>query len=226
MKKIRSKKIGAAVIAVLMAALVMTGCKDKQGGEETETSATSLIDTPVSEYNTDTRPIADGDDYAINKINNKSPEDSLPGGYKLISFSEEQQGKLFVNGKSEIIIRAYNYKEDLVEMATWADSACAAIVVSNITSARDTDFGDPENVTVCGFDGIRYENVMIQYTQFGEDNRPIEEGSYRLKGRYYFFFTEQDAYVLMFDTREEDWDEQVKLFEEFVKDLEITKTEY
>ena len=92
--------------------------------------------------------------------------------------------------------------------------------------ARDTDFSEPENVKVCGFDGIRYDNEMIQYFNFDEDGKPLEEGSLRLKGRCYYFYSEQDAYAILFETYEENWDEQVNNFEEFVKDLEITKTEY
>lgn len=235
MKTIYFKKTCAALIAMLLAASIMTGCKDTQDSGETEMSesstSTSLLDIPVSEYNLESRPIEEGDDYAINKINNKSPEDSLPGGYKLMDYSEEDQGKFYLSDKSEIIIRAYNYNEDLLDMATWADSACAAIRVSNITKkAQDTNFEEPENVTVCGFDGIRYDTEIIQYqfskTETDENGNALKEEVFRLRGRNYFFYSDQDAYAIMFDTRAENWDEQVALFEEFVKDLEVTKTEY
>lgn len=245
MKRSRSKKAAAvrtaaALIAMLMAASAMTGCNDKNknGNDVSETSSGTLLpsDSDIMEaaeaYNTETRPLEAGDDYAINKINNKSPEDALPGGYKLVGYTEEQQGKFYISdGKSQIIIRAYNYKEDLVDMAAWADNACANITMLNIISyARDTDFGEPENVKVCGFDGIRYESKMTQYqfseTEFDEKGDPLKIEQYHLRGRYYFFYSDQDAYVIMFDTLEENWDEQSAMFEEFVKDLEVTKTEY
>lgn len=221
------KKTAAAVIAALMTASLMTGCKNGSDDENNDVSDFTAADTTFAEPMTGTRPIENGDDYAINKINNKSPENSLPGGYKLFDFKEKDQGKFYLADKSQIIIRAYNYKEDLQDMATWADSACANIKISNIMMyARDTEFKAPEDVKICGFDGIRYDDDMKAYTKFDEDGNKLEEGSYMVKGRNYFFYSEQDAYVIMFECMEKDWDEQVALFEEFIKDLEITKTVY
>lgn len=236
------KKTTAAVIAALMAASVMTGCKNNSSDENngvSDVTTENTSDTTFAEPMTGTRPLISGDDYAINKINNKSPENALPGGYKLLEYSEEEQGKLFLADKSQVIIRAYNYKDDLQDMATWADSACANMKLSNVLLyARDTDFKDPEDVKVCGFDGIRYDTDMIQY-QFvdadgdehdendgEEEHEHIKQEVARFKGRNYFFYSEQDAYVIMFECREENWDEQVELFEKFVKDLTITKTSY
>lgn len=227
-----------------MTAAFFTGCNtDTPSSEETSSVSETTSDSKVGdvlesinnelneeEIITETRPIADGDDYAINKINNKTMGDTLPGGYTLQDYTEEQQGKLYTNGKSRIIIRAYNYKEDLQAMDVWADNACAIIKIGNITSAQDTVFEDPENVKVCGFDGIKYDYQMIQYDfiapEDDPDAEPVKTELYRFNARAYFFYSEQDAYIIMFDTREEDWDEQSACFEEFVADLEVTKTEY
>lgn len=189
------KKAAAAVIAAMLAVSVMTGCSSDDGSP------------------------------AITKISNKSAEDSLPGGYKLSEYNEEQQGKLYLTEGGMIIINAYNYtKEDLPDMATWADSACANIRLTNIMMyGQDTDFHDPENVKVCGLDGIRYDTEIKQYTQFDEDGNKLEEGSFRLRGRNYFFFSGYNAYVIMFSCYEEDWDEKSAQFEEFVNDLKVTK---
>ncbi|MCH5194742.1 MAG: hypothetical protein J1F11_12335 [Oscillospiraceae bacterium] len=228
MKRIVFKRTAAALAAVLTIALAMTGCKDKPGSEEEETtSSVSLTEQPVSEYNFESTPIKEGDDLAINKLKNKSPEDALPGGYKLMDFSEAQQAKIYVNGKSQIRIWAYNYKEDLLDMATWADSACANLRLSNIMNyGRDTDFSEPENIKICGFDGIRYDNEMTQYTQFDDEGRPIEDGAVLFSGRCCYFYSDQDAYAIIFETLKEDWAEQSAKFEEFINDLEVTKTEY
>lgn len=236
----------AVMCAAVMSAAAFSGCTG-DGGSGEETSQTASEQDPGSESThttiflgneedqyaeiiTETRPIEEGDDYAINKINNLSPDDQLPGGYVLQDFSEEYQGKLYTNGKSRIIIRAYNYKEDLQDMAIWADNACAIMKIQNITSAQDTVYEDPENVKVCGFDGIKYDYQMIQYDFIADENDPDAEAVktelYRFSARAYYFYSEQDAYVLMFDTREEDWEEQIAFFEEFVADLEVTKTEY
>lgn len=238
----KRNSIFAAVCAAVISAALFTGCKtgdpnsgntsQTTGNEDTGTTTAYLGDEndQYAEIITETRPIAAGDDYAINKINNKSPEDKLPGGYVLVSYTEENQGKLFMGEKSKIIIRAYNYKEDLQAMDIWADNACALIKIANITSAQDTVFEEPENVKVCGFDGIKYDYQMIQYDFIADENDPEAEAVktelYRFNARAYYFYSEQDAYIIMFDTMEEDWDEQVALFEEFVADLEVTKTEY
>ena len=199
MKKNLFKITAAVVIAALMSVSMMTGCKDNN----TETEAA----------------------LAIDKINPRSPEESLPGGYRLFDYDEENQGKFYLGDMSQVIIRAYNNKEELVDMAAWADNACANLVVSNIVMyARDTDFHDPEDVKVCGFDGIRYDCDMKAYTQFDEEGHKLEEGSYLLKGRNYFFYSDKDAYVLMFECYADDWDEQVAVFEEFIKDLEVKKS--
>ncbi|MBQ7981306.1 MAG: hypothetical protein IJ305_06850, partial [Oscillospiraceae bacterium] len=58
------------------------------------------------------------------------------------------------------------------------------------------------------------------------DGEAVKTELYRRNARAYFFYSEQDAYAVYFETMEEDWDEQVKLFEEFVADLEVTPTEY
>ncbi len=240
MKKL---KLIFAVLAVSSALAALTGCSGGNGNAET-TAGTSqnasnaentaetdvTVEEKIPELETGTRPLEEGDDYAINKINNASPEDALPGGYKLQSYTEEQQGKLFVNGKSKIIIRAYNYKEDLQELSVWADNACAIQKIANITSACDTIFSEPENVKALGFDAVKYNYDVIQYkfseTETDKDGEKLKEPIGTYKGIAYFFYSDQDAYSIMFDTTEADWEEQSKLFEEFINDLEITETEY
>lgn len=233
----------AALLCAVLAVSVMSGCNsgnDGENGTSSETTASSeqvsitaitgIGDGLVEDIETGTRPIAEGDDYAINKINNKSSEDTLPGGYVLQGYNEEQQGKLFANGKSKVVIRAYNYKEDLQDLATWADKACAIIKIANITDACDTNFDTPENTTVLGFDAVKYNYEIIQYEFIEDENNPEGEkiknpiGTY--KGIAYYFYSDQDAYAIMFDTAEDNWEEQSAAFEEFMNDLEITKTEY
>ncbi|MDE5859674.1 MAG: hypothetical protein K2H23_04735 [Oscillospiraceae bacterium] len=245
MKKITLKKITAALCAVLMLA-AMAGCSENnndsnngnnssdisqtQQGEDSTVTTIDLGDDFDQEAVMTSRALEEGDDYAINKINNITQGDTLPGGYSLQDYSEENQGKLYNNGKSKIVIRAYNYKEDLQDMAIWADNACAMILIANITKACETVFEDPENVKVCGFDGIRYDYDIIQNDFIADENdpdaEPVKTEIYRYKARGYYFYSDQDAYVISFDTMEEDWEEQVKNFEEFVADLEVTKTEY
>ncbi|MDE6764055.1 MAG: hypothetical protein K2J73_10315 [Oscillospiraceae bacterium] len=235
-------------IAALLCAFAMTvafaGCSGNNNGDssaessgvsqtaeassDTGTSVITGIDGELGEETiTETRPIAEGDKYAIDKINSRSPEDSLPGGYVLSGYDQSVQGKFFTNGKSQIIIRAYNYKEDLQELAVWADQACAITKIANITSACDTNYSEPENITYMGFDTIKYDYEIIQYEFVsGADGQEEKSERGRYKGIAYYFYSNQDAYAIMFDTAEADWEEQSAAFYEFINDLEITETKY
>ncbi len=234
-------KLIMTAAALLAAAVLMTGCTSGNNGEkETAASEAASGTTQVVIENIEiphqtvaeqtSRPLEQGDDYAINKINNKTAGEELPGGYKLMEISEENQGKAYMNGKSRVIIRAYNYKEDLQDMAIWADNACAMMTLSNFTKACETVFEEPENATVCGFDAIRYDYQIIQYDFIHDENNPEAEGVktevFRMNARNYFFYSNQDAYVVYFETMEEDWDEQVECAEALIADLEVTEIAY
>ncbi len=236
-------KLIMSAAALLAAAVLMTGCTSGNSGEkETETSASESaagtsqtiienIEIPQQQIEAQTsRPLEEGDDYAINKINHRTEGDELPGGYKLRETSIENQGKFYANGKSRIIIRAYNYKEDLQDMAVWADNACAMITLSNFTKACDTVFETPVNTEICGYDAIRYDYQTIQYDFVHDENNPEAEGVktelFRMNCRGYFFYSGQDAYVIYFETMEDDWDEQIEMGEALIADFEVTETNY
>lgn len=232
--KSKERRTLAAVICAFAAAAMMTGCSpsaEEVGENSSQVSAdaavTEIGDGLSEEEFTATRPIAEGDEYAIDKINPKSPEGSFPGGYVLSGYERENQGKLFNNGKSKIVIRAYNYKEDLQELAVWADQACAITKIANITAACDTNYSEPENITYMGFDTIKYDYEVIQYGFVsGADGQEEKTERGRYKGIAYYFYSNQDAYAIMFDTTEADWEEQSAAFYDFVADLEITETNY
>lgn len=229
-------------IAALLCAFAMTaafaGCSGNNVGDGSAensgvsqtaeaSAATGINGEPDEEQMTETRPIAEGDKYAIDKINSRSPESSLPGGYVLSGYDQNAQGKFFTNGKSQIVIRAYNYKEDLQDLAIWADQACAITKIANITSACDTNYSEPENITYLGFDTIKYDYEIIQYEFVsGADGQEEKNERGRYRGVAYYFYSNQDAYAIMFDTAEADWEEQSAAFYEFIGDLEITETKY
>lgn len=236
MKEQRFKRIISGILAAVCAAALMTGCSGRDGENTEETTASqsaeaTTVPPEAEEDPFETTTLAEGDDYAINKISNKTEGEVFPGDYKLVNYSEEGQGKHFANGGSKVIIRAGNYSKDFPDLATWAESTSAGIVISNITNnAADTDFGDPVETTVCGFDAIYYDYEMIAY-EFVEnpddpDGEPMKSEYARYMGRNYYFYSEQDVYAVMFDTLKESWEEQLPKFEEFVADLQVTKTEY
>lgn len=236
MKNQKFKRIISGILAAVCAAALITGCSSRND-DNSDTSATSqsadTTSAPAAEGEdiATTRAIEEGDDYAINKISNKTEGEEFPGGYKLVNYSEEGQGKHFANGGSKVIIRAGNYAEDFPDLATWAESTSAGIVISNITNnAADTKFGEPVEAKVCGFDAIYYDYEMIAY-DFVENpddpnGEPIKSEAARYMGRNYYFYSEQDVYAVMFDTAKDDWEEQLPNLEKFIADLQVTKTEY
>ncbi len=234
MKNQKFKRIISGILAALCAAALMTGCSSQDGETDTTTASqadVTSVPTEEAEDPFEVTTIAEGDDYAINKISNKTEGEEFPGGYKLVNYSEEGQGKHFANGGSKVIIRAGNYADSFPDLATWAESTSAGIVISNITNnAADTNFGDPVEAKICGFDAIYYDYEMIQY-EFVEnpddpEGDPIKSEYARFMGRNYYFYSEQDVYAVMFDTAKADWEEQLPKFEEFIADLQVTKTEY
>lgn len=200
MKNGKIKRVIGVILAAVCAAVLMAGCSSENDN-----------DADMS--------------YAINKISNKTKGEVFPGDYKLVNYSETSQGKHFANGKSKIIIRAGNNMKDYPELSEWADSTSAGIVLSNITNnAADTNFGDPVETKVCGFDAICYDFEMIQYTFENDENgeeKKVEVARYM--GRNYYFYSKQDVYAIMFDTAKDDWEEQLPKFEEFIADLKVVK---
>ncbi|MDE6595088.1 MAG: hypothetical protein K2K44_03675 [Oscillospiraceae bacterium] len=236
MKDQKFKRVICGILAAVCAAALMAGCSEQKDDNANDTTASVQSDETTVPAEAEADPlaattIAEGDDYAINKLTNKTEGETFPGGYTLVNYDEALQGKYFANGASKIIIRAGNYAESFPDLATWAESTSAGIVISNITyNAADTIFGDPVETTVCGFDAIRYDFEMIYY-EFVEnpddpDGEPVKSEYARALGRNYYFYSEQDVYAVMFDTAKEDWEEQLPKFEEFVADLQVTKTEY
>lgn len=234
-------KFISSVAALLMAAVLMTGCTSGESAESETTVSESAagttqtviegIEIPQQPAEIQTsRPLEEGDDYAINKINPKTEGEEFPGGYKLMEVSEENQGKVYMNGKSRVIIRAYNYKEDLLDMAVWADNACAMITLGNFTKACDTVFEEPINTKACGYDAISYDYQVIQYEFVEDQNNPAAEAVkselFRINCRGYFFYSGQDAYVVYFETMEEDWAEQIECGEALIADLQVTEIDY
>lgn len=233
MKNQRFKRIISGILAAVCAAALMAGCSSQKDNNASETNASDTTSAPADNeaISLETKPIAEGDDYAINKISNKTEGEEFPGGYKLVNYSEEAQGKHFANGGSKVIIRAGNYVEDFPDLATWAESTSAGIVIDNITSnAMETNFGKSVETTVCGFDAIYYDCEMIAY-EFVEnpddpEGEPVKSEVARFMGRNYYFYSEQDVYAIMFDTKKDSWEEQLPNLEKFVADLQVTKTEY
>lgn len=211
----------AAVLASNAATVFATETAPAQAPSEDGTYTSQIvIDGLLNEFgnNYETRPLEEGDQWAIDLIDATETNGKLAGGYEMLDYNLTEQGKLYMNNGSKIVIKAFNYNEDLQDMATWADNACAMIRIKNITSACDTIFGEPEMTKICGYDAIVYDCDIIQYKFIDNTTKEIYD---TYKGRNYFFYSDKNAYSIMFDTNDETWNSEVANFEKFMESLVV-----
>ena len=227
MKKSSLIKIIAAAAALCITVSMFAGCSKNNGSTESETTTSAAVsettvDTEIEETPIyETRAVEEGDVYAINKFT----VDPLPANYELAIQSQENQGKIYLNGSSQIVVMATNYKEDFQALDTYADTACASIRMNNMLQQCDTDFEEPEHTTVAGFDAVKYDFLVTQ-NQFIKEN-PDDEGDGvktpvdYFKSRIYYFYSDNDVFYVWFETKQEDWDANIGGFEEFVANIKI-----
>lgn len=217
-------KAGAFFCALLTAAAMLSGCKNKNNNtaDNTESTTSAASETAEQEIGTQ-RQVAEGDVYAINKFT--VPEE-LPGGYRVYVKSQEDQGIVYLNDISQIVVRAANYKEDFAELAKYADSGCASIKLNNMLDHCDTDFEAPVNTKIAGFDAIYYD-YLVTANEFIKENEDDEEGVKSpvawYKSRIYYFYSDNDVYYLMFETERDNWEKAVGDLESFVELITINE---
>ncbi len=225
MKKPGLIKAIAASAALCLTISALSACSDNNNNGESSVTTSAAEDTTSDTEESISvgtmRPVAEGDTYAINKFT----VSELPEGYRLASKSQENQGLLFLSDKSQVIVMAANYKEDLQPLEKFADSGCASIKFTNMISQSDTDFSEPEKTTVAGFDAIRYD-YDITVNEFIKENESDEGDGVKtpvdwFKSRIYFFYSDKDAFYFTFTTNAEDWDETIGAFEEFTANIVI-----
>lgn len=227
---IKTKKIIAAAAAFAVTASLLTACGANKAPDET----TAPADTSLTLSTTDgelvvnneeseggeveaatTAAIKDGDIYAIDKFNAQLPE-----GYELAASSEQQQGLIYVNQekKAQITVRAMNYKEDK-PLADFADSACATIKMNNLLFKTDTEFEEPQNVTVAGFDTVLYNFATTEnvYNEGSEEATPVAW----YKQRAYYFYSDKDVYWIIIETPKDMYDSNSADFDAFISSISI-----
>lgn len=206
----------AAAVLASNAATVFATDSTEQESPEAEFALGELMEGLGNNY--ETRPLEEGDQWAIDLIDATATNGKLPGDYEMLDYNLTEQGKLYMNNGSKVVIKAFNYNEDLQDMATWADNACAMIRIKNITSACDTIFGEPKKTKICGYDAIVYDCDIIQYKFIDNTTKEVYD---TYKGRNYFFYSDKNAYSIMFDTNDETWNSEVANFEAFMESLVV-----
>lgn len=224
------KNIKSMIAAVLCAAAVLASnaatvfaaeTAPAQAPSDGGTQTTQIvIDGLLNEFGNDyeTRPLEEGDQWAIDLIDATEKNGELAGGYDFLEYNLAEQGKLYMNGASKVVINACNYNEDMQALDIWADNACAMIKIKNITAACDTIFSEPKKTKVCGYDAIMYDVEIIQYKFIDNSTKEVYD---TYKGRNYYFYSDKNAYAILFDTNDETWNSEVANFEAFMESLVV-----
>lgn len=232
------KRILSAILATLTSVAIFSGCTSEttpSGNDTTTSSESASTDTdeeePPAPVGTARLP-ENVEDYAIFKYTSTIPE-----GYE--AQEESEVGKLYLNGKAKIVVMATNYKEDFQELSVFAESACANFKVQNMLYQSDTTFSDPVNTTVAGFDAVSYDYEVVAYEFVPDENattaQTTKEGEEtttdpgvkteigRYKGRFVFFYSDEDVFYVQFESTEGDYAEQSPAFDDYLKTVQITK---
>lgn len=215
-KSIIAAVLCAATVLASNAATVFATDLAEQEPQETEIEIGELMEGLGNDY--ETRPLEEGDQWAIDLIDATEKNGELAGGYDFLEYNLAEQGKLYMNGASKVVINAHNYNEDMQALDIWADNACAMIKIKNITAACDTIFSEPKKTKVCGYDAIMYDVEIIQYKFIDNTTKEVYD---TYKGRNYYFYSDKNAYAILFDTNDETWNNEVANFEKFMESLVV-----
>ena len=230
------RRITNTALAVLAITLVMTGCSDNTEASESENSSVGT-EVPSSDEDYETISIYTGlevendEDLAIYKFSAE-----IPDGFEVSADSSE--GKMYVNTElgAGIIVKAQNYKEEFQELSVFADQGCAAIKLNNMLYQADTEFSDPIETTVAGFDAIKYDYEITSYIFLYEtdsegeyvlddDENPIITDEKEVYAEYtdsvYYFYSDEDVFYIIFESPKENAEEAQPYFDEFLASVSI-----
>ncbi|MDE7293122.1 MAG: hypothetical protein K2N72_01725, partial [Oscillospiraceae bacterium] len=212
----KTHKPAAAAAAILSLSLLLTACGNNNSNDNPDivTSATTspqqaVIEDPfggedesISIYTG--REVENEEDLAIFKISF-----DLPDGWE--TTIDNAEGKQFLSEKGEVVVKAQNFKEEFQDLAVFADQGCAGIKMNNMLFQADTEFSEPMNTTVAGFDAIRYDYTVTAYQfEFEVDEEGaqiIDENGDRIvksknvigefSDRVYYFYSNEDVFYII-----------------------------
>ncbi|MCM1579415.1 MAG: hypothetical protein NC078_11515 [Ruminococcus sp.] len=211
-----NRRAAMSSAAALLLTLSFTACKNKEP-EETSPVETSVTTTPkqaviedpfgVSESSVSIytgSEVANEEDLAIFKISF-----DLPDGWE--TSIDNSEGKQFLSENGEVVVKAQNFKEEFQELAVFADQGCAGIKMNNMLFQADTEFSDPINTSVAGFDAIRYDYTVtayiFEYELDDEGNPKTDENGDRIVtaknvygeyvNRVYYFYSDEDVFYVI-----------------------------
>ncbi|MDR0947266.1 MAG: hypothetical protein LBM87_05955 [Ruminococcus sp.] len=208
------KKLIAAILGIT---LILSACSEDGKNEDTNTN-TQTTGT--------THSMAENEAFAIDRLSMPS---ELPGNYY---YSQKGENALTLyNNLARIDMRAQNHKEDFSpDLSVYAESAMASLAYTNLLYKTDTVIDKVTDTKVAGFDAIEYD-FTLEVNEFefdAEGNAVIDENGNEkkhvaavYKSIALFFYSETDAYYIIFETTDADFAAQEKLFRDVIDTITI-----
>ena len=222
------KRITAAAFALSMM-LALTGC-GKDNDEAAPTGSETVADEEFAETYYTGKAVENPEDLAIYKFNVELPE-----GFKAVI--ENEEGKQYATENCMVIVKAQNYKEEFQELAVFADQGCAGIKISNMLYQADTEFSEPMDTSVAGFDAIRYDYTVTAYIfppvtdaageyVLDDAGQPVLSEEKELYGEYvnrvYYFYSDEDAFYVICEAPKERSEAAQAEFDAFMENISIS----
>lgn len=231
------------VAAVMAVCIVLTGC-----GKKNDNDIGPADTTQEQQESTVTGPFEDGllsPDETVYTLQTVENEENLaifklsceiPDGYQVMV--DDKEGKLYYNEKGcSVNVKAHNFKDQFKDLATFADAGCANIKMANMLSQADTDFSEPVNTTVAGFDAVRYDYTVTAYYSVVEtdangeavlddEGKPVYTGEKILYGEYvnrvYYFYSDEDVFYIICEAPKAEADASQEVFDKFIESVKIS----
>jgi hypothetical protein len=224
MKNPLAKKILAAIISAAMMIMLFAGCKTDDGNSET---TANTADTSEPAFGT-VLPVAEGDAYAVDKLE----FGYMPEGWQIMGKSENMM--VILSKENQVDIQGINYNHTLKDLDSFADSCMAVYRINNMLYQSDVLIDEPFHTTVgtAGYDAVVYEFTIVvnEFLQdetgeyvTDENGEQIKEEKMRYGGKAVFFYSGVDAYYMIFQCNEENFDKIIPEFDKFLADLTINE---
>lgn len=226
------KKMKTVLAALFALCIMLTACGDGNSEITAETTAGETevtLDWGEEETIYTGKTVENEEDLAIYKFNCEIPE-----GYEVVVDSSE--GKVFSSPNGSITVKAQNYKEEFQSLEVFADQACAGILLSNTLHQADTNFDEPVETKVNGFDAIRYDYTVTAYiytyatdsdgNYIVDDDGNPEVESKDIYGEYvnrvYYFYSDEDVFYFICEAPKDCAEQAAADFDSFVESVTIT----
>jgi hypothetical protein len=209
------KKSKLLPVLLAVAVLGASGCT---GGAQTETTTMTTAEIGFARER-------EGDDaFAIDKIN----VDPLPEGAVYLEKSDVRT--YIMAGDWDCDISAANYKDQFHDLDKYAESLMANMVITFMYQTSDVIPEEPIKTTVGGYDAVLYnytiDEKLWQTDTDGFAVTDAEGSEISYSGRHftcraYFFFSDNDAYYILFTTKTENYANAAPQWDQIIANVKI-----